>query len=395
MLSGALLGLLLALGWIFWSAERHRRFDGRGGLSSLLKISREIPAGGRYQGDPYIGHQVCAECHPGEYALYSGSGHALTMRAAADRTLSDRLSGRTVQDPERPEARWTYSKQRGEFILERLEREKIERFVIDYAIGSGHHATSFVTVLNLDPPTILEHRLTHYTSTDTLDITPGQTSGKAAPGTTLMGREQSVRETLKCLGCHATQLSARPAAQLDPASLIPSVTCERCHGPGRAHVQAARRGASASELAMPMGLEGWTVQGQLDLCGNCHRHPSKVPPLKLNPNDPILARFQPIGLSQSRCFKESGGRFSCVSCHDPHARSTSDRAHYERVCLNCHQTSGTGKSRRTLSSFAATSTCPISPLKGCVICHMPGVDSGQHVLFTDHWIRVRRPATDR
>ena len=120
------------------------------------------------------------------------------------------------------------------------------------------------------------------------------------------------------------------AQDLEPVSMIPSVTCERCHGPGRAHVDAARRGARAEELSMPMGMEGWTVQTQLKLCGSCHRHPSWVPPERLNANDPGLARFQPIGLSQSRCFKGSEGRLSCVSCHDPHARSTSDPAYYER-----------------------------------------------------------------
>ncbi len=275
------------------------------------------------------------------------------------------------------------------------EARKIERFVVDYALGSGHHATTFVTVLDLDPPKILEHRLTYYTREGTLEVTPGQAVGKEMPGTTPAGREVRARETLKCFGCHATQLSAHSVVELDPFLMIPSVTCERFHGPGRAHVEAARRGAGAEDLSMPMGLEGWTVQSQLELCGGCHRHPSRVPPEQLNANDPALARFQPIGLSQSRCFKESEGRLSCVSCHDPHARSSSDPAIYERVCLSCHEMprkGTTGETGHEMSHLAATSVCPVSPTRGCVACHMPGVDSGQYVLFTDHWIRVRRPA---
>ncbi|MGA2701712.1 MAG: multiheme c-type cytochrome [Isosphaeraceae bacterium] len=275
------------------------------------------------------------------------------------------------------------------------EARKIERFVVDYALGSGHHATTFVTVLDLDPPKILEHRLTYYTREGTLEVTPGQAVGKEMPGTTPAGREVRARETLKCFGCHATQLSAHSVVELDPLLMIPSVTCERCHGPGRAHVEAARRGAGAEDLSMPMGLEGWTVQSQLELCGGCHRHPSRVPPEQLNANDPALARFQPIGLSQSRCFKESEGRLSCVSCHDPHARSSSDPAIYERVCLSCHEMPRkvtTGETGHEMSHLAATSVCPVSPTRGCVACHMPGVDSGQYVLFTDHWIGVRRPA---
>ncbi len=396
IVSAALLGLFLASGWLLWTTGWNHRFDGRGGLSALLTISRDIPPEGRYAGDSYVGPKVCAKCHPGEYALFTGSGHALTMRMASERRLSDQLAGRTVADPERPNVRWGYTKRKqAEFLIERQEAGEIERFVVDYALGSGHHATTFVTVLDLDPPRILEHRLTYYTSAGTLEVTPGQAAGREMPGTTPAGRKLSARETLKCLGCHATQLSAHPVVELDPRSMIPNVTCERCHGPGRAHVEAARGGAGAEDLAMPMGLERWTVQSQLELCGNCHRHPSRVPPAQLNANDPVLARFQPIGLSQSRCFSESKGKLSCISCHDPHARSSSDPKSYERVCLSCHEMprkATTAETGHAMSHLAANSVCPVSPSRGCVACHMPGVDSGQHVLFTDHWIRIRRPA---
>ena len=35
--------------------------------------------------------------------------------------------------------------------------------------------------------------------------------------------------------------------------MIPNVTCERCHGPGRAHVEAARREDRDSEFSLPFG----------------------------------------------------------------------------------------------------------------------------------------------
>jgi hypothetical protein len=178
--------------------------------------------------------------------------------------------------------------------------------------------------------------------------------------------------------------------------MIPGVACERCHGPGRAHVAAARRGAPDKELNMPMGQGSWSADSLFELCGKCHRHPSRVPPDKLIPDDPILARFQPIGISQSKCFQGSSGKFTCVSCHDPHARSSSDPARYESICLSCHGTAGaTARSERGLAAPAVSAAvCPVSPARGCVSCHMPKVDSGQHVLFTDHWIRVpRQPQT--
>jgi hypothetical protein len=393
-----LLGLLatfLAVAWVGWNARQNGRFDGRGGLSPYLRISRDLPLSGRFPGDPYIGSKACAECHPGEYALFTKSGHALTFRPAAERRLTDQLAGLSVADPDQSDVSWRYEKKDEQFLIGREEGGKIERMVVDYALGSGHHATTFVTVLDLEQPRILEHRLTYYTRGGAFGKTPGQTSEGPYRRQTPWGCEVTSREGRKCFRCHATQLSTHDDSVIEPAMMIPGVTCERCHGPARAHVSAARPGAGESELIMPMGLGRWTAESQLEFCGRCHRHPSRVPPERLTADDPALARFQPIGISQSRCFQGSRGAFSCVSCHDPHARSISDPVFYEQICMSCHQAADarpTETSDHEPSASATGSICPVSPARGCVSCHMPKVDSGQHVLFTDHWIRVRRPS---
>ena len=46
------------------------------------------------------------------------------------------------------------------------------------------------------------------------------------------------------------------------------------------------------------------------------------------------------------------------------------------ACLACHKPDG-------------SPPCPISPRRDCIGCHMPALDTGQGILFTDHWIRVR------
>ena len=98
----ALIAISMALGWVVWVADRNSLFDGRGGISRRLQVARDVPPQGRFAGDPYIGTHVCGECHPGEYALFTGSGHALTFRTAAERKLTDQLAGISVADPERP-----------------------------------------------------------------------------------------------------------------------------------------------------------------------------------------------------------------------------------------------------------------------------------------------------
>ena len=156
----------------------------------------------------------------------------------------------------------------------------------------------------------------------------------------------------------------------------------------------ARGGGSArrrgTEPSLPFGPGRWTSLGLLEMCGACHRHPSRARPGQIRRDDPYLARFQPVGLMQSRCFVQSQGALNCVSCHDPHARVSSDRGAYDVKCLECHS-----RAVRAVGLASelpdAGDVCPVSPRERCVECHMPRVESGQHVLFTDHWIRIRVP----
>ena len=157
--------------------------------------------------------------------------------------------------------------------------------------------------------------------------------------------------------------------------MIPNVTCERCHGPARSHVAAARRGDG--DLRMPFGLEGATVDDQLRLCGSCHRTPEMVTPGQIRTGNPVVVRYQPVGLIQSACYKGSGHSLGCTTCHDPHARTSTDRAAYEATCRSCHA------ERRV-------TPCPTSAQSGCVACHMPRRDVARGMIMTDHWIPVRR-----
>ena len=85
---------------------------------------------------------------------------------------------------------------------------------------------------------------------------------------------------------------------------------------------------------------------------------------------------------QSACYTRSGGALSCSTCHDPHARASSDVPAYEAVCLSCH---GPGSKSKQVA-------CPISPAAKCIDCHMPRRELGGNSRFTDHWIRKPDPA---
>jgi hypothetical protein len=383
--------------WMVFDANRSRAGRFRG--VRLLTLERPFPAEGRYPTDPYVGPRVCAECHPAEFALYTRSGHSRTLRPAGWRSLARRLDGTKVADPEHSDVLWGYRYRDGQLHISRTDKNKVEECIAEYAFGSGQHATTFMSVIDPRMPTILEHRLTYFTSGHALGLTPGHSARTELPGVTPRGGVLTLRDARNCFGCHTTQTSARADRAIDEETLIPNVSCERCHGPGKAHVEAARRGAPDAELELPFGPDRFTADSLLMLCGTCHRHPARAKPGQIRPDDPQLARFQPVGILQSRCFRESGGALSCVTCHDPHARASSDRSWYLAICLSCHSGGSPGPSpqppdaqARPINKPTGTGTpCPSEPRGDCVGCHMPRVDAGQHILYADHWIRVRRP----
>ncbi|CAN5909910.1 multiheme c-type cytochrome [soil metagenome] len=372
-----LLGTLIALGLVGWV------------LLSEPATSPEPPATRRlgypHQGasrEHFVGNDACSECHPSETAFHARHGHSRTLRPAEDRLLAQQLVNRRVKDPEQPGVFWTYHLEKDGLHVERDDGFQVDRVPLEYAFGSGYHATTFVSMLDPDAdlPHALEHRLTYFADTDTIGITPGQKQESYLEHRDILGRFLERIEAWQCFSCHVTMPSGDDLDSLDVTTMIPNITCERCHGPGKEHVEQARRGAHPDELAMPFGPGRWTVESQLQLCGACHRHPDQTPAgYKIEPENNLLARFQPVGMMQSACFTKSDGALSCVTCHDPHARPSKDHAFYESICLSCHQA----------EPSSPQVACPVSPRNGCVDCHMPPVNAGQGVLYSDHWIRVR------
>jgi hypothetical protein len=359
------IGAVALVGLIFWVSHRP---DGQGqGDSSPM---RAVSA--------FVGEKSCRECHPGESALYLRSGHGRTLRLASQRTeLARLLAGKEWRDPEYPEASFRYHFEDGKLSTERTAPGSDLRLPIEFAFGSGTHATTFVTMTDRDPahPSGIEHRLTYYAGDGRLDITPGQDreSATASNQTTTSGRILDTAKAKKCFDCHSTRLSDRGPDTLDLETLIPDVSCERCHGGGRSHVEAARRGEA--NLRMPFGPDRSSPLQLIQLCGQCHRLPDRARPGVIRPDNNELVRFQPVGLMESRCYKASGGKLDCTTCHDPHARASADVKAYETACIRCHQA-------------APQAVCKVSASEGCIGCHMPRRDAGQRVEYADHWIRI-------
>jgi hypothetical protein len=86
-------------------------------------------------------------------------------------------------------------------------------------------------------------------------------------------------------------------------------------------------------------------------------------------------------MTTSRCYTESEGGMSCLTCHDPHRDDDQPASFFEGKCLGCHAPT-TGGSQ---------TSCRVNPAKDCLNCHMPKMPVAVlHTSLTDHYIRVHR-----
>jgi hypothetical protein len=251
---------------------------------------------------------------------------------------------------------------------------------LDLAVGSGKTGMTYVSV---DGGRLSEAEMSYFPPFKSWWRTPGH---KPKP-TKYLGQLYDEDFSRRCLGCHAVTLPERGLAL---EKKFYGVGCEACHGPGKAHIAAARAG---NRSGIGLGATKATTPAKLnDLCGKCHA-PFKTPN-GLSPSTEETHRFQPLGITKSACFIKSGGALSCVTCHDPHKDASTDKQSYEVVCLSCHS-KPLQPAAPTVSKVFKSKPCPVNAKTDCISCHMPPRrifrDSDVPTRLADHLIKIYEP----
>lgn len=354
----------------------------------------------------------CRSCHEREVAAYASisMSRAFTTPGAGN-VLSDFTRNNTFFHA-RSGFRYAMTR-RGDDYYVRQWRENSsgrpyasEERRIDFVIGSGRHAQSY---LSRGPAgTLLLLPVTWYTQEGRWGMSPGYDAEQH------FGMRR--RADFSCLHCHTSypDLPERPARG-DTVSfgavIREGIGCERCHGRGEEHVRRARAGDSSARDAIvhPLRLP---PNRQLDVCLNCHLEPYARPVAGLTTrfgarafsfepgnrlSDHLIFFEYPEGASplggieiahqgyrflQSACFRKSGGRLTCSACHRVHATKADAAVRRRDACISCHARAQLEK----LPSHALDSDC--------AACHMPQARARDavHVLVTDH--KIQRPLRD-
>jgi Tfp pilus assembly protein PilF len=367
------------------------------------EAARALKAAGTFRKDhpleadpgPFVGELRCTACHSNVARQSQLSRHTSTLvrgEALAKLPYPDH----PIPDPDNPNVTHSFRRENQQVRFETREKDQVRTAIIAYAFGSLDRYASLVGPDDDGHACILRLSYFHDHQEAGWVRTTGHTAD-ASGGQDFLGKAlDTVDGIQKCLFCHSTDPTA-VLNQSGPAANDRAIGCERCHGPGGNHLLAVS--AKFPDLAIANATEA-SAEGRLRVCGQCHSYHQE---LDLPRTDQFWIRFQGTTLAWSRCYTESGGNFDCMTCHDPHQDADRSAAHYNERCLSCHSggratlgpaVSPAGSDRRSAASEEHTNSghgpaCPISPLQGCVACHMPPFYSKPiRQTFTDHYIRV-------
>ena len=368
----------------------------------------------------YADAKSCIQCHAAETAGYATTGMAHAFyRPEATNTIDAPAKGREFFHA----ASGTYysmTEHDGKYFQRRWQQgfdgqpDNVEELQIDSIMGSGNHVRTYLH--REQDGTLIELPLAWYSE---LGGHWGMNPGYDNPHP--MTHRPIVYE---CMFCHnaypeipATahrDLSANPVYS-DP--LPEGIDCQRCHGPGAAHVRAAQStGTSIQEIrALILNPVLLSKARQMEVCEQCHLEttsrslPDRVRHYDQQPfgyrvdqtladfnsyfsRDPVKGRADnfeivnaPYRLRQSQCYLKSGGALTCETCHNPHAphKGPESTAYYASICMKCHASE--------LPAQIADHRHPAS--NDCVSCHMPRrrTEDVVHAVMTDHLIQRHSP----
>ena len=347
----------------------------------------------------YVGNEACAGCHDSIYNSYMktpmahASGPAIENLRPAD--FVHAKSGVHYRIYTEGDKVWLSFERPGASSVN-------DKRQLLYFIGSGRRGRSYVFAVD---DFFFESPINWYAYRKVWDMAPAYGNAREIP--------MNLPAYATCLQCHTSgmqpPIKGTENKYSTPLFTQNGVGCERCHGPGAAHITdgnqtkgaaMVRSGMIRPEMINPVKLP---AERRDSVCMQCHlegnvaieragRHGYDFRPgdilddfvrhyvLAADRSSGLGANSQFEALAQSTCKKKSGDAMSCMSCHDPHNSPPAEQraSYYREKCLACHG--------------AAFGTKHHADRPDCTACHMPSslsVDIS-HTEVTDHRIQ-RQP----
>ena len=360
-----------------------------------------------FAGD-YVGSEACAACHKEIYGTYLRTGMGRSITQVSPEWLKAQRPSGSVEDKKNSVQFEVYARD-GKLYQSEFQSgsdgQEVFRDTHELAWIIGAAENGFGGLVERSDY-IFQAPLSFYSKAGRWELSPGYEFGN-------YGFNRPILPA--CIACHSGRPNAIPDGNGrfgDPPFSELAIGCENCHGPGLAHVLAAKMGSDTypghdSSIVNPALLAPALAD---NICMSCHQtgdvrilQPGKdyrdfrpgnplddtmsilmVPPQRESPPHADLLEHY-YSMTLSKCYRASGERLSCISCHDPHVEPTSKEApeYFKKKCLTCH--------------IEKSCTLPLQarqhqqPPDDCAGCHMKKRDVQEisHSSITNHRILVR------
>ena len=268
---------------------------------AVLKLPTEVPSQ-QAAAKGYVGAQACAACHAQVYDYYRDHGHPKKLRPAAE------VRAWGVPLPEG----YTWDD-------------------ISYVIGGATRKARYI-----------DQQGYIITKTGPNKDKPGKNQYNTATGR-WVDYEAGKATKYDCGPCHMTAYRKDGNQDGRPGIVgtwaFPGITCEECHGPGKAHVAAPSKG----NVKVDRGDAA---------CGKCHIRGSKE---RIPAGGGFISHHEQYN---ELTASPHAGKVTCVTCHDPHKRAAISR---KVGCADCH----------TKEAADFEGSRHEKSLVRCTDCHMP------------------------
>lgn len=352
----------------------------------------------------YVGSSQCTECHSEIAEKFQRHPMAQSMSAVPSLDAIEDYERNTSFSPDKIRE---YGVETTDGLVRHFEqfRDSTGNIVyrqaeaIDFAVGSGKRGRSYL--LNRDGLLFMSP-ITWYSEGAKWDLSPGYDPQEHPRF------ERRVADG--CVACHAgavrQERNGPDRFAKEPFFELP-IGCERCHGPGKEHVDLQYRPWETERRDSIVNPAKLSPAKRDSICYQCHLHGvSRIPrtghsefsfrPGSLlsdawtvfvsgstSQSDEASSRAvsQVEQMHESVCFKRSNGQLGCTSCHDPHSiPSKANRVNFFRErCLSCHE-------EKNHCSLEIPARLNLSPEDSCIKCHMPKLAASDvpHTSQTDH-----------
>ncbi len=336
--------------------------------------------------------KVCAPCHADIVRRYLSTPMARTCGAVNNASsplpkqseFTDAASAtrfRLARDGDRTFVHFSQGDAEGERRL-------------DYFIGAGLVGRSYASMMD---GYLYQAPVAYYASSGQWDLSPG------FEGSDRLNLTRPIEPA--CLTCHASGLRVVVGTvngYEDSVFATAGVGCERCRGSGETHVARMKSGDATQGLGIVNPAKLPAVQRD-SVCAQCHLEgviriaktaveAAYAPGKSLFDTSAaflwssgahrLVANSHFEQLVRSACWRRSGGRLWCGTCHDPHSTAPEGAraAFYRQRCLTCHPSSAPACSAAAQKRQAAKDDC--------VSCHMPSrpIATVRHAAQIDHTI---------